>query len=423
MTVGHLKNMIISERNSENVPKLKSLNLRNMIISERKQIVISEDCIRKSSIDFIKLNDMIMSERYGGVNIISSRDNITPIYFERNEIINSDDFHDVMIDVSSFIWVSYGYSGLMNPWHDNDPKRMLSFQDSNVKKFIATLNDMDINLWSYCMLSACISDYNLFERPMLLYGQRSHWSWIRKLRKYVGGSVDLDNVAKFVNRFIELQVEHKGKAIIKSSNVVGVELDGKGKLFSLYHKISDRIKQLSTMNIDFLFWLERKFKACVKMNSNDQVYINTVVNHNGLDPDVKELLNIVKDPWNEIREFLGLSNECEFPDGFIPKGWMSTGNMLEKTVDIIKITADGFYYLKDGTQRKGKRHYANNKFLVIKCNPSNFKLFVDDWHKDSMVTARPTWEEYKNWALYDGFWDEGGIGINDMAKNIRWRKK
>ena len=40
-----------------------------------------------------------------------------------------------------------------------------------------------------------------------------------------------------------------------------------------------------------------------------------------------------------------------------------------------------------------------------------------------MFTSKPTWEEYKEFAMYPGMWNEDGSSVNGRIKPIKWRKK
>jgi hypothetical protein len=58
----------------------------------------------------------------------------------------------------------------------------------------------------------------------------------------------------------------------------------------------------------------------------DKIHFSTIINKNGLEPRLSDLKNYTHDSWREIRTFLGLSLDCEFVDGFIPKGWGAAGD-------------------------------------------------------------------------------------------------
>ncbi len=367
------------------------------------------------------LNRMLRAEK-GSKNMIHPK-GFKPIYYYNlsNKAMHS--YYLTMNEVSLMMWTYFGYTGLITPWHDDlDSEKIFNFQQRSIIQLIKVLKDNDISLETYCILVCIISSYDFYERPALLFGQRHHWSWIKKLRKYAGSSELVDIVAKFVKRFIELQVEHKGKAFVKAGSIVDMDTDGKRKAFVTYNKIVDRIRQLAAVGVDNIDWLESKFEKCVDFKPDQDVYIKTIVNHNGLDPDVQSVKAKVNDPWREIRKFFGLSNSCEFPDGCIPKGWVPSRDDFEDIQKIVRIKGDGFYYYADGTQRRGKRHYAQNTYLGIQCNPNNFKDYKDDWYKRTMLTTKPTWEEYRDFAIHPGMWDENGDSTNGKIKSVKWRK-
>lgn len=149
-----------------------------------------------------------------------------------------------------------------------------------------------------------------------------------------------------------------------------------------------------------------------------------IVNRNSFDPSLGDLKAELNDSWRDMRQFLGLSSECEFPDKFIPKGWRPSSGDEDDTRSIARVTGDGYYYYKDGTQRRGKRHYAANKYLCIMCDPSNFEKFRKKWDDVRLLTGSPTWREYSFWGMYPDLWDEKGVNVSAFRaiKNVKWRK-
>jgi hypothetical protein len=311
----------------------------------------------------------------------------------------------------------------MIPWHEEDDSRKIfNFQQRTLIQLIKHLEDNDINFKSYCTLICVVSDYDKYERPALLFGQRNHWIWFKRFREYAKTRSMVDDVSCFILKFVELQVKHLNRAIINPNSIIGNDVDGSKKAFVTYHRIVDRINQLNSFGINYIDWIEYKFDNCVKFKPKDSVLIKTIVNHNGLDPNLDELKNKVNDQWREIRKFLNLSDECEFADGFIPKGWSPSQDDFSDTKKITVITGDGFYFYPNGEQRKGKRHYASNTYLGIKCDPLNFHEFIDSWHKTSMLVSTPTWEEYRKYSMYPGRWDDVGEPILGRGKSVKWRK-
>lgn len=366
------------------------------------------------------LNRMIQSETGNKY----SSGSITPVYAYKFDDKNINNYHRIIFNISSEMWSYFCYSGLITPWHEEfDNKKMFNFQQRTFIKLIKHLEDNDISLRSYCILICIVSDYTKYERPALLFGQRNHWSWIKKLREYCGSRENLSDVASFMEAFLKYQIIYHKRAFVQPKSIIDKESDGKRKGFITYYRISDRIKQLQINNVNYIDWLEKKFDNCIRFKPNQNVLIKTIVNHNGLDPSLSEIKEVVNDPWNEIRKFLGLSYECKFPDDCIPKGWAISHDDFENSDKIIKITKDGFYYYSDGTQRRGKRHYARNTYLCIKCTPDNFAEFVDKWHNKILLTSTPTWKEYNKYAVYPGRWNEDGTAKNGRGKPVKWRKK
>ena len=269
---------------------------------------------------------------------------LQPIYFDDKT------FHDVskhfgeIIEICRRMWTILGFSGLITPWHEVDPQKELSYRKGNLQKWFVSLEDMDVSVEAYCVICCSVSDYTKHERPSLLLRQVALMSWVKKLREHAGSKEKVDKVAKFIEKFLELQVSKIGRAYIKSSSVVKHRFEDKKKKWYLdtYHRIADRISYLDSNGIDYNQWMEKKFDNCLKVFSDDRVYITHIVNVNSFDPDFEELLAEVGDPWNNIRRFLELPSDCKFPDGFIPKGWGISSDDSSELKNIAKIMGDGF---------------------------------------------------------------------------------
>lgn len=350
--------------------------------------------------------------------------------------------NQALLHVSRQIWGYYGYEGTISPWHDN-PGRWLGLKPQ--KKALANLyqklKKFDIDPWSYYVLLFILTDYTSWERPALLVNNTMMWPMIKKLRKHVGSADNFKRLAQFVLDFIQLQVEHCGRAYISLRKVVEANSQGaipvytgsKNKTLAGYHRLWDKLCQLDTQGIPQEVWLEEKFRRClgfVKSSSKAQGQDNYMVSISLLinpvdDPPVASLIAKMNDPWKDIRLYLGLSPLCQFPDGYIPKGWRPLATDDAKLDEITSITGEGFYYRKDGSQRKGLRHYATNKYYLIKCDTTNFKLFKDEWKKESRITQVPTWAEYSAWAAFPNLWDCNGLGLQmeggNIIRNVKWR--
>jgi hypothetical protein len=372
--------------------------------------------------DLTHMNKMIEAEKHP-LRSTAADLGLSPIYFDANTLADITQYTELLVDISRKCWSYFGYSGLLTPWHDSDPKSLLKYQSKSLRALLVFLKTEDINIESYCALSGVLSDYSRYERPALLFCYRPYWSWLAKLRRYAGGSSRVDEVADFVMCFVLLQVEYMGGAFLSENSVKDKDFSDGGKMFlSTFHRLMDRINQLSALGIDSKDWLREKFKIAYNSVPDQKVYINTIVNLNAFDPNVEELRSKLKDPWREVREFLQLSDECEFPDGFIPKGWNISSSDAKDLEKVVKVMGDGFYYYKDNSQRRGVRHYASNRYFIIKCDYSNFGEFKSRWHDAAMLSAKPTWDEYSRWAMYPGVWDENGKSLRH-TKDVKWRKK
>lgn len=327
-----------------------------------------------------------------------------------------------LIGFSKRVWGYFGYAGLLTPWHDV-PNLYYKTSQESLYKFIQFLADENISLESYSMFCLSIASHDRFERPAKLFSNTCDRSCMKKLRRYADSIELLDEAAYILMRFLELQVDHKNKAIISRENILKRDEETKSKYFMEgFHRLVDRVRQLREYGVDPEIWLVEKFKRSVQFFPKDHVKFRTIVNINGVDPDLNVLKSIYGDPWREIRQFLGLSFECQFPDNYIPKGWAPSGDDKDLLNRIAKITGDGYYYYEDGTQRKGKRHYLSNSYFVVKCDPSNFPLFKGGWNDPRMLSVNPTFEEYFKFGAYPDIWDMEGNATNGRGKSVRWRK-
>ena len=347
---------------------------------------------------------------------------VQPVYFDAKTLVDVSQYARAMIGISRDMWSYFGYSGLSTPWHDANPMSLLQFQKKSIRALLNFLQKSDITVETYCILCCVLADYSRYDRPALLFCYKPYWSWLSKLRTYAGTRVAVDQVADFVRTFILLQVEYQGTAFVTEKSVVRKDFTRQTKYLATFHSIVDRIGQLAAQGVDYKDWLRDKFVLAYNALEDHKVYLNTVVNVNGFDPKLETLKSKLADPWREIREFLQLSETCEFPDGFLPKGWNISSQDMRDLGKVVRITGDGFYFYADGSQRRGIRHYAANRYFIIKCDPSNFKDFRTDWHDAKLLSAKPMWVEYERWAMFPGVWDEQGKSLRH-TKDVKWRKR
>ena len=309
---------------------------------------------------------------------LAQKHGVKPVYFTPRNRLDPDLFYVELIDMSRYLWTCMGFTGLIQPWHDSpDPFKLLRICRDQMRRWFWICSDMDVHWKSYCVLSFCMTEYISYERPTLLIGQRQHWTWIRKFRKYAKSRERVDDVAFFMLEFIRLQIEHKGGARLPRKVFVGPDdlswKKKKPKALVLYNRIADRITQFRAEGVDYFDWLGAKCYNYRKVNPGFTIPITAIVNVNPLDPDFDVLRSRAADEWRSLREFLGLSPECEFPDNCIPKGWQPASDDVDDRGKIRKITADGYYYDEKGAQRRGKRHYATNKYLAAEVESGRFR--------------------------------------------------
>ena len=379
--------------------------------------------------DFV--SEQVRADLLGHSLLLAQQQGVRPVYFSKHNRLDPSFAFAEILNLSRYFWTCFGFTGLMTPWHD-DPECMRQMWDvkSYIRKWLWICEDMDVDWRSYCVLSFCMSDYTFYDRPTLLLGQRPHWSWIRAFRRKMGSRKLVDETAFFLMEFMRIQIEHRKRAHFPRKVFLEVDKERVSKSrkplrLRLYVKIANRIRQLQVEGVDYMDWLRVKCLNYRRMDPESTIEITAIVNLNALDPSLDGLRAAAADEWRALREFLGLVPECEFPDECIPKGWQPASDDVDNRRKIRKITADGYYYTEDGTQRRGKRHYATNKYLTIKVGPGNFEEFKASWNDPRYLSGRPTWTDYERYALYPGLWDEKGENVSEypMLKNIRWRKK
>lgn len=336
----------------------------------------------------------------------------------------NDKYKASLIQMSRELYCYQGYSGLGDPWHDK-PDPMWQYSAKTITGLINYLDQEDITLESYAIFIFPLVHYSKYNKVGSLIYSKGHRSWMKKLRQYAGSADMFDEAADLLFQFFLLQVEYdkSHKLHINSSSVVvkDMEVTNSGKYCEPYHRLIDRIRQFHELGINPEIWLREKVRKCVEVYPDSSLLIKTIVNINGLEPTVDDLRIYTEDTWLEIRNFLGLSQDCEFIDDSIPKGWGSSGDDYEELKDVAKIGKDGYYYYSDGTQRRGKCHYSGNTKLIIGCNPENFKEFKDEWLDPRLLVAKPTWSEYNQWATYPGLWDSNGNAVNGRGRPVKWR--
>jgi hypothetical protein len=295
-------------------------------------------------------------------------------------------------------------------------------QVKSLKKTIKILVENDISLYSFGYLTLPLHKSEDWDRPALLFSDSKNLSWTKKLRIFVETRENLDYLAYFMVIYYQFLTHYFGKACLGYGQVIKKDINNRYR-YEGYEKLWGRILEITQSGADPIIWMQRKMENFVKAYPKETINFTCLVNKNGLDPDLEETQKRSNDPWRIIKDFLGLSIDCEIVDGYIPKGWQPSGDDFENRDKIVKITGDGFYYYEKGTQRRGKRHYASNTYYGIKVDPSNFEIFRDSWLDDSLLMKVPTWEEYEKWAIHPKIWDENGIATNGRGKPIKWRKQ
>ena len=331
-------------------------------------------------------------------------------------------YYDLFRSTSHMVWSYFDYTGYLTPWHELS--NAVVFISRSKKKFaelIQTCKDEDMDLKTTLFLTCALAPYYRYNKAAYLFLEKNSIARLKKLRRYVQTDENYKFIGEFLKRFFTLQVELYGAASINEKTLT--EKTDKGIIYLSLHKMADRIEKLKQQKIMPMEWLRIKAEKAHKAFPDQRLFFNTIVNENGLDPSNSEVIGIITDEWFEIRRFLGVSDKCVFPDGYIPKGWVPATNDEKQNKRIVKITGNGFSYFDDGTQRRGFWHYQKNKYLTIKCDPSNFQYFQKFWKDEKLRKSYPMWEEYANWSLYPGLWNEEGTPNIPSMKIIKWRKK
>jgi hypothetical protein len=348
---------------------------------------------------------------------------VAPYYIKSSDRVTVDAYLPAMQEMSSRLWTYFGYSGLGVPWFHNAAQEFASSQLQLVD-FVRALESNDISFYAYCLLILPLCGYPSYRYPHgLFFGEdakKDMWDKLKQLRSYVEIKENLDKTAHFMEVFFEQQIQFNGKAYVRSHSVI--KQTNKGEHFEGYYRVFDRIQQIESHGVSYEAWVKEKFENGKKA-FNDEINLTALVNVNKLDPDFKKLVERDQDPWGSIKEFLGLSPDCKITDGYIPKGWLPSNADFKKSEEIVEVRGDGFYFHQDGSQRKGKCHYLSNTYYAIKCDPSNFHLFKKDWRNPEFLIKKPTWDEYRQWAIYPEIWGEDGKSLSGIVKSVKWRKK
>lgn len=331
-------------------------------------------------------------------------------------------YSDDLVRYSSQLWGYLGFVGLLTPWHEAGPTFQINIFSSKLTDLIDQLKEYDIDLRAYAIISLSIAPYSDWENPCKLYCDKSRLAWARKLREYAASSERFVQIADLLVHFMHIQIERDGKAFLNKNAVVNVCENGKGKYMEAYHRLCERINQLVLNKCDPNDWLTAKVAKLSEFIAKDQrISIKHIININGVEPDFDYIRKLSNDPWKEVRLFLGLSIDCEFVDGSIPKGWLPQPTDMRGVKNIRRINKEGIYFYEKGDQMRGLRHYVGNSYFLISCTPENFGLFKDMWRDKRYYSSTPTWEEYSQWGLYQGMWDAEGNSLKN-AKSITWRK-
>jgi len=348
-----------------------------------------------------------------------------PVSFAYVDCVHSAQYLPEIEAICRQLWTYLGYAGLGTLWADDYASHIILNKNSDkLDKFFWRMDTLDVDWRSYCYLAMPLVSYEKWQRLLLLSNSKPHWTWIAKLRAHVETSEDIDELAEFILEFMRRQIDIHGTARVRTSSSIQKDPGARpgksyaSQYYAVYTQLADRLKQLRTQGVDPMTWLDIKFE---KAKAMDFVYLSTIVNHNGFDPDVTELQAVVNDEWRAVRNFTGLSRACKFPDGSIPVGWQPAGEDPNNLWEISTVTKDGFYYYSTGEQRRGKHHYMKNRYHTIACTPDNFEAYKDSWRDVRLLTARPTWAEYAAYAVYPGRWDEQGQSTNGRIPNVKWR--
>jgi hypothetical protein len=347
----------------------------------------------------------------------------------KKELDYKQKFYNLKQHFINFSRIFWSYSGYTNttiswkPWHDcASCIKSFDYSYKKLEKLLDFLENSDgMTLRNYSIICLPIKPIDSYKNPLKLYNDRNHFSWARKLYESCEDKTLFLDFVNILYNFLLLQVETYGKFSITAKEVVRKQ--DTGYYFDAYCGLLDRILDIKSKGLDPEDWLSLKFNNCVNFlkDKDSIVRIRTLINNNGLEPSYELLRARTTDLWRDVRQFLGLSYSCTFPDGYIPKGWC-VDSMDKSNLDkVVKITGDGYYYKLDGSQRRGRRHYSGNSYFVIKCTPENFGAFRATWHDPNLYNSSPTWDEYSKYGAHPNYWDAEGIGINGMLKPVRWR--
>jgi len=139
-----------------------------------------------------------------------------------------------------------------------------------------------------------------------------------------------------------------------------------------------------------------------------------------------------QDAWTTIREFLGLSDDVEIVNGWIPAGWklapqhkaaaMSTRKqVLTGTAEDVVLINSMKYAVRNRDEWFAIAHHSEVRpegSLILKVTPDNFHEFKDAWHEDRRNRV-PTFEQYQRYGLVKVASPDDLI----YGHAVKWRKK
>ena len=346
--------------------------------------------------------------------------NPEPMYFQSFEQNRMEEYYRVVADYSAKFWCYLAYTGMRTPWHeDRDAWPMFLRSKQVVNNVFREMDYAGLRLQDYCILSFSISSHYLWDDPLKLLGQRNHWECLRVLGDTADDPELVQLTADFAMKFFEAQIE-KHKAIqLQDWHKIRYMPGTTTKCFLYAHDILEHVRKLKKENVNPLDWLDTRLAA---VRPQDEIQLKYILSEK-FSPKAAAVREYTTDAWREIKTFLGLPMSCKIVDGFIPKGWVPANDDSAAVSKIDKIQGDGFYFYKSGERRRGRRHYEENVYLGIRCNPNNFHLFKETWRNTGLYSARPTWEEYRDYAMYPNRWVEDGTAVNGRVKSVKWRKK
>jgi hypothetical protein len=341
------------------------------------------------------------------------------------------EFIKQMASFSRTIWGYFNYTGLLDEvWHDSEisvlkahinkqrrsKKGDIKPFEGHIEKFLS----LDVSMAAYSIVVLPLNDYTKWSYPLQCFFPPDNFSRAKKLREYCGSRKEFDRLSWALWRFYQLQVEKQGRAFINSHSVT--KEDESGRRFSPYYVLYDRIKQFDSWGVDYLTWLDLKFDRVCHSFDDNSVSFQTLVNFNKFDFTEEEIKSLSKDNWREVREFLSLSSDCDFPDGYIPKGWRPRDTQFSNTRKITKVKGNGQYMIGDSSWR-GNYHYMGNSNLIIKCTPENFNKFRSEWLLSKLITSKPTWEEYRDFGVTSVYNEDGTPNKPEIRKPVTFRRE